>query len=124
MLQAALGLYYTNVGGGKVGEAWDSWSWLQAVGFAVFAAGAFLYDKGHKVAEDEEQAAGRVPHYSKWAVLKSTLGIHTGHFVGIKKFRVAGNAVLAGVRAQRLARQNNGNGGYGEDRAPHGAGQV
>lgn len=107
-LQAALGLYYTGVGGGKVGEAWDSWSWLQAVGFAVFAGGAFLYDKGHRVAEEGEQAAGKVPHYSKFAVLKSTLGIHTGQYVGLRKMRVVGNAVLAGVRAQRLARDGAG----------------
>lgn len=91
----------------------------------MFAAGAFLYDKGHKVAEEQDEAAGRVPHFSKWAVLKSTLGIHTGHFVGIRKFRVAGNAVLAGVRAQRLARQNEeDHQAQAADSAPHGAGQV
>lgn len=39
VLQAGLVLYYTHVGGGQVGEPLDRWSWLQAVGFAVFAAG-------------------------------------------------------------------------------------
>jgi hypothetical protein len=38
-LQAALTLYYTHIAGSNVGEAWDEWSWLQAVGFAIFAAG-------------------------------------------------------------------------------------
>lgn len=105
--QAALTLYYTGVGGGAVGEAWDSWSWLQAVGFAVFAGGAFLYNKGHQQQDEEEEAAGKAPTYSKWAVLKSTLSISTGHRVAAgRRFRAAGNAVLAGLRAQRL-----GNGG-------------
>jgi len=97
-LQAALALYYTHVGGGKVGEPWDQWSWLQAVGFAIFAAGAYLYSKGHKKLEEDEAAAGKMPAYSKWAVLKSTLSIQTGHLVTARRFRVAGRAVLAGVR--------------------------
>lgn len=97
-LQTALTLYYTHVGGGKVGEPWDSWSWLQAVGFGIFAAGAFLYNKGHKQQEDEDVAAGKTPQYSKWAVLKSTLGIYTGHHMATRRFRLAGNVVLAGVR--------------------------
>eukprot|EP00878_Enallax_costatus_P010281 GHUV01010731.1.p1 GENE.GHUV01010731.1~~GHUV01010731.1.p1 ORF type:complete len:208 (+),score=48.23 GHUV01010731.1:251-874(+) len=120
---AALGLYYTGVGGGKVGEAWDKWSWLQAVGFAVFAIGAFMYDKGHRVAEEQEKSAGKMPHFSKWAVLKSTLGIHTGHYVGLRKFRVAGDVVLAGVRAQMMARENDGEGHEGT-RPPHGVNTV
>jgi hypothetical protein len=102
-LQAALTLYYTHVGGGKVGEPWDQWSWLQAVGFAVFAAGAYLYNKGHKQQDDEAVAAGEILVYSKWAVLKSTLSISTGHRVAARRFRVAGTAVLAGVRARRMA---------------------
>ena len=105
-----------------MGEAWDKWSWLQLLGFLVFATGAFLYDKGHKVQEDREKTAGKMPKFSKWAVLKSTLGIHTGQFVGIRKFRVAGEAVLAGVRAGMLAEhRRNGEGYDGGDRAPTGA---
>ena len=111
-MQAALTLYYTHVGGGKIGEPWDNWSWLQAVGFAVFAAGAYLYNKGHKQLEEEEAAAGNMPQYSKWAVLKSTLSISTGHLVAARRFRIAGAAVLAGVRARRLA---NGLGSISED---------
>lgn len=108
-IQAALGLYYLHVGGDKVkiGEAWDQWSWLQAVGFAVFASGALLYDKGHKVEEDRSIATGQMPKFSKWAVLKSTLNIHTGHFVGIRRFRAAGNAVIAGLRLQQIQEDNN-----------------
>lgn len=102
-LQAALALYYTHVGGGKVGEPWDHWSWLQAVGFAVFAAGAYLYNRGHKQQDEEEATAGKAPVYSKWAVLKSTLSISTGHRVAARRFRVAGTAALAGVRARRMA---------------------
>jgi hypothetical protein len=44
--QAALALYYTHVGGGTVGEPWDQWSWLQAVGFAIFAAGVYAVSVG------------------------------------------------------------------------------
>lgn len=101
--QAALALYYTHVGGGSIGEPWDQWSWLQALGFAIFAAGALCYNRGHKLQEDEEAAEGKAPSYSKWAVLKSTLGIATGHRVAWRRFRVAGAVVLAGVRARRAA---------------------
>lgn len=101
--QAALALYYTHIGGGKLGEAWGQWSWLQAIGFAIFAAGAFLYDKGHQKHEEDAQAAGKAPEYSRWAVLKSTLSMHTGHFVGRRRFRAAGMAVMAGIRARNMA---------------------
>lgn len=62
-----------------------------------------MYSKGHKQQEEEEAAAGKAPTYSKWAVLKSTLSISTGHRVAWRRFRVAGAAVLAGVRASRMA---------------------
>lgn len=101
--QAALALYYTHVGGGTIGEPWDNWSWLQAVGFAIFGTGALFYNRGHKLQEDQEAAEGKTPSYSKWAVLKSTLSIATGHRVAARRFRVAGAAVLAGVRARRAA---------------------
>ncbi|KAF6257076.1 hypothetical protein COO60DRAFT_1626921 [Scenedesmus sp. NREL 46B-D3] len=111
---AALGLYYMHVGGGdggvSIGEAWDSWSWLQAVGFAVFATGALLYDKGHKQEEEASVSSGEVPKYSKWAVLKSTLNIHTGHFVGLRTFRAAANSVMAAQRLARLAEEDSSNG--------------
>jgi hypothetical protein len=73
------------------------------VGFAVFTAGAYLYNKGHKQLDEDEAAAGKAPKYSKWAVLKSTLSISTGHRVAARRFRVAGAAVLGGVRARRMA---------------------
>eukprot|EP00775_Hariotina_reticulata_P007660 gene7660-7863_t len=114
---AALVLYYTHAAGGNIGEAWDHWSWLQAVGFAVFAAGAFLYDQGHRQQDEQHASAGTVPHHSQWAVLKSTLGVHTGHYVGLRNFRIVGNAVLAGVRAGRLAQEHCNNAGQ----APAGA---
>ncbi|WIA18798.1 hypothetical protein OEZ85_003481 [Tetradesmus obliquus] len=107
---AGLGLFYLHIGSGGVslGEAWDSWSWLQAVGFAVFAAGALLYDKGHKQEEAASIAAGQTPKFSKWAVLKSTLNIHAGHYVGLKTFRAAANSVMAAQRLARLAEEGSG----------------
>jgi hypothetical protein len=69
----------------------------------MLIAGAYLYNKGHKQQEDQEVSEGKTPHYSKWAVLKSTMGISTGHRVAWRRFRVAGAAVLAGVRARRMA---------------------
>lgn len=39
---------------------------MQAVGFAAFAAGAFLYDRGHKVEEDKSIAAGEVRKAGRW----------------------------------------------------------
>jgi hypothetical protein len=81
---------------------------LQAVGFAVFAAGALLYDKGHKQEEEASTAAGQTPNFSKWAVLKSTLNIHTGHFVGLRTFRAAANSVMAAQRLARLAEEGEG----------------
>jgi hypothetical protein len=79
----------------------------QAVGFAVFAAGALLYDKGHKQEEAASIAAGQTPKFSKWAVLKSTLNIHTGHYVGLRTLRAAANSVMAAHRMARLAEESS-----------------
>jgi hypothetical protein len=79
----------------------------QAVGFAVFAAGALLYDRGHRQEEQASAAAGETPKFSKWAVLKSTLNIHTGHYVGLRTFRAAADSVMAAHRMARLAGESS-----------------
>jgi hypothetical protein len=33
--QAALLLYYTHAADGRIGEAWDDWSWVQVGGLAA-----------------------------------------------------------------------------------------
>lgn len=68
--------------------------------------GAVLYNKGQQQQEKAEAAAGKTPVYSKWAVLKSTLSIHTG--LAARQFRAAGAAVVAGTRATRLADEPHG----------------
>jgi hypothetical protein len=73
----------------------------------VFAAGALFYDKGHKQEEAASIAAGETPKFSKWAVLKSTLNIHTGHYVGLRTFRAAANSVMAAHRMARLAEESS-----------------
>lgn len=44
-------LFYGGVAGGKLGESWSAWSWLQAGGFVVLVAGTLIYGRG-----DEEEA--------------------------------------------------------------------
>lgn len=102
-LQAGLALFYTPVGHGKVGEAWDQYSWMQAAGFVVLVLGTLTYDKGTTSEEHKAHQQGKVMPISKWASLKTTLNIHTGHPVAKAKFRAAAQAVLAGVRMQNAA---------------------
>lgn len=45
----------TGAGGGKLGESWGPWSWVQAGGFAVLVAGTLLYGQGDEV---DRAAAG------------------------------------------------------------------
>lgn len=42
-------LFYTPLGMGTLGEAWNQYSWLQAAGFCVLVAGTLVYQRG----EDE-----------------------------------------------------------------------
>eukprot|EP00877_Chromochloris_zofingiensis_P014883 jgi/Chrzof1/9649/Cz04g10280.t1 len=100
---AGLALFYTPVGHGKVGEAWDQYSWMQAAGFVVLVLGTLTYDKGTTSEEHKAHQQGKVMPISKWASLKTTLNIHTGHPVAKAKFRAAAQAVLAGVRMQNAA---------------------
>ena len=46
-------LFYGGVGGGKLGESWSGWSWMQLGGFAVLVAGTLVYGRG-----DEAEGAG------------------------------------------------------------------
>lgn len=39
-------LYYTPLGGGKLGESWNAYSWIQAIGFVVLVSGTVVYGKG------------------------------------------------------------------------------
>ncbi len=52
-----LGLYYSSLGGGVVGESWHDYSGIQMVGFAVLVMGTVLYGKGNskRVAEQERE---------------------------------------------------------------------
>lgn len=50
-----LALYYSSATG-KIGERWDRWSWAQAVGFAILAAGTLVYGRGDDAETAETQA--------------------------------------------------------------------
>jgi hypothetical protein len=50
-------LYYTPLGGGRLGESWTAWSPLQAGGFAVLVWGTLLYGQGDERDALEEAAA-------------------------------------------------------------------
>lgn len=54
---AGLGLYYTSLGGGVVGESWTEYSWMQLAGFLVLAGGTIAYRAGNQqqLAEQDEQ---------------------------------------------------------------------
>jgi hypothetical protein len=49
-------LYYTPLGGGRLGESWTRWSPLQACGFGVLVWGTLLYGQGDEVEAREEAA--------------------------------------------------------------------
>ena len=49
-------LFYGGVGGGKLGESWSGWSWMQLGGFAVLVAGTLVYGRGDE-AEGAAMAA-------------------------------------------------------------------
>jgi len=36
----------TGAGGGKLGESWGPWSWVQAAGFCILVSGTLLYGRG------------------------------------------------------------------------------
>jgi hypothetical protein len=48
-------LYYTPLGGGRLGESWTRWSPLQAAGFVVLVWGTLLYGQGDE--QDAREAA-------------------------------------------------------------------
>lgn len=50
-----LTLFYTPLGMGKLGESWNSGSWIQAAGFVVLVTGTIIYGKG-----DEEEVAQEI----------------------------------------------------------------
>lgn len=39
-------LFYTPLGGGRLGESWNRYSWIQALGFVVLVSGTMVYGKG------------------------------------------------------------------------------
>lgn len=55
-----LGLYYSALGGGLVGESWHDYSGVQLAGFAVLVMGTMLYGQGNaqRVATQEQQVLG------------------------------------------------------------------
>lgn len=55
-------LYYTPLGGGRLGESWNKYSWIQALGFVVLVTGTVVYGKGDEEAEAAEaEAEGLAP---------------------------------------------------------------
>merc|ERR1711981_1007761 len=57
---AGLVMYYANVKmyGEPIGEAWNSYSYLQAAGFAVLVAGTIIYGKGDEKTIEQEGDLG------------------------------------------------------------------
>ena len=51
LLLAAFG-----AGGGKLGESWGPWSWVQAAGFVVLVAGTLLYGQGDEMDRADTRA--------------------------------------------------------------------
>jgi hypothetical protein len=99
-----MALFYSPIGHHQLGEPWDSTSWIQALGFGILVIGTLVYDKGSAQEQREAELAGKEPPRSKWALLKSTLPMITGHALGPKgKFRAAGQAVMASIRMERGA---------------------
>lgn len=51
-------LYYTPLGMGKLGESWNSYSWVQAAGFVILVSGTIIYGKGDDAELAEDIATG------------------------------------------------------------------
>ena len=72
------------------------------MGFAILVGGTLVYDKGSAQENREAEIAGKEAPRAKWAILKTTLPLMTGHALGPKgKFRAAGHAVMASIRMER-----------------------
>ncbi|KDD75453.1 hypothetical protein H632_c677p0, partial [Helicosporidium sp. ATCC 50920] len=54
----SLVLYYTPLGMGFLGESWNKYSWVQAVGFVVLVSGTIIYGKGDDAELAEDIATG------------------------------------------------------------------
>lgn len=97
-------LYYTPLGLGRLGEAWDKYSYLQALGFAILVAGTVIYGHGDdatvtehldKLAPPERaalrwQAAAKRALARKRPIFRSTMpiGLLTHTSVQLKRLQM------------------------------------
>lgn len=47
-------MFYTPLGGGRLGESWNRYSWIQAIGFVVLVSGTVVYGRGDDAQVEEE----------------------------------------------------------------------
>eukprot|EP00199_Chlamydomonas_sp_CCMP681_P000784 CAMPEP_0119110376 /NCGR_PEP_ID=MMETSP1180-20130426/29240_1 /TAXON_ID=3052 ORGANISM="Chlamydomonas cf sp, Strain CCMP681" /NCGR_SAMPLE_ID=MMETSP1180 /ASSEMBLY_ACC=CAM_ASM_000741 /LENGTH=458 /DNA_ID=CAMNT_0007096685 /DNA_START=1 /DNA_END=1377 /DNA_ORIENTATION=+ len=80
-------LFYAPFGMGRMGESWNSYSWLQAAGFAVLVAGTLVYQRG-------EQEGMRQEMLEAMAVQAAQEPVHEEGVQGYSSVMTAGSPLI------------------------------